>query len=264
MRNLTALLFFILFSSLTQAAEEADFLAFFEEYQRLSSKYDAMLNQMYAADAKIIGVRKKPDGTDELMTIDGERWKTIIVASMENVKARGDSSEYSDIEVKVEGSRATIAATRYSSGTCFSDTRFYMIVEEQADKQMKIVEQFMETPLKSNCAKSDIDLPAFLQSTVEMINSQLPADVDPETRLVKTSAEGTKLTYYYVLINHTLESLSTKAATAKLQPLAVIQSCGSPNLRPILDRDGTLSYIYSGSDEVQIAKLDIDRSACTD
>jgi len=137
-----------------------------------------------------------------------------------------------------------------------------MVVKATADGSLQIVEQFMETPAQSNCEESKTDLPKFLQTTVKMINQQLPAKIDAETQLVRTSADGNKLTYHYVLINYTSDTLTTDEATAKLSPVVVQQSCSSPNLRPILDQNGSLSYIYTGSDATQIVKLDVDITAC--
>lgn len=201
------------------------------------------------------------------MTIDGTKWKTIIIASMERAKQLGDSSQYSDVSIEVDANRAKISATRYALSSCFTDDRFYMIVESSADEQLQIVEQFMETPTKTECkdadAKAEAELPEFLKTTVSMINEQLPAAIDAETQLVRTSSEGSKLIYHYLLINHTSESLTTEEVTAKLEPMIVKQSCTSPNLRPILDQKGSVTYIYRGSDAKQIAKFDVDLSACS-
>jgi len=254
---------FLLVSTSSFSADRADYLQFFEQYQRLSAQFDVSINDMYADDAKIMGARKKPDGTEESMTIDGVRWKSIISASMERAKQIGDRSEYSEVTIDINADKAKISAIRYSVVDCFSDNRFYMIVDSTDDGQLSIVEQFMETPTQSNCEGSQQDLPEFLQTTVKMINEQLPAKIDDETQLVRTTADGTKLTYHYVLINYTSKTLTTEEATAKLQPVVVQQSCSSPNLRPILDQNGSLSYIYTGSDATQIVKLDIDKSACS-
>lgn len=254
--------FFLFVSSVSIAAEKVDFVNFFDQYQTLTSEFDASVNTMYADDAKVMGVRKKPDGTEESMTIDGAQWKTIILASMEQAKRIGDLNEYSDINIEVDGNRAKIAAKRFLVASCFTDDRFYMVVESTDNDQLQIVEQFMETPIKSQCEGAEPELPTFLQNTVKMINEQLPAAIDAETQLIKTSAEGTKLTYHYVLINYTSENLSTNEATTKLEGNVLKQSCSSPNLRPILDQDGSLSFIYRGSDAKQIVKFDVDKTAC--
>jgi len=221
--------FCLLVTCASYAADKAEFSAFFNEYQRLISEFDVSVNKMYADDAKIMGARKKPDGTEESMTIDGAQWKTIIMASMERAKKIGDCSEYSQVVIDVNGDEARISAKRYSHVDCFTDDRFYMVVKSAVDNQLQIVEQFMETPAQSSCKESKTDLPEFLQTTVKMINEQLPAKIDAETQLVRTSADGNKLTYHYVLINYTSDTLTTDEATAKLSPVVVQQSCSSPN-----------------------------------
>ncbi len=249
-------------SSASYSAEQADFAQFFEEYQHLSSEFDAAVSNLYSNDAKIMGAREKPDGTEEKMTIDGARWKTIILSSMERAKQMNDHSVYSDVSIEVDNNHAKITASRYSELNCFTDEGFYMVVKSTAGNRLQIVEQFMKSAKQSNCEDSETDLSEFLQTTAKMINEQLPAAIDAETQLLNTSVDGNKLTYHYVLVNYTSETLTTDVATAKLQPLVMQQSCGSPNLRPILDQGGSLSYIYKGSDAVQIVKLDIDKSTC--
>jgi len=149
-------LFCVMAASTSHAADKAEYLAFFNEYQRLISEFDVSVNKMYADDAKIMGARKKPDGTEESMTIDGVRWKTIILASMERAKKLGDRSEYSQVAIDVNGDEARISANRYSHLDCFHDKRFYIVVKAIGDNQLQIVEQFMETPAQSSCEESKI------------------------------------------------------------------------------------------------------------
>jgi len=144
----------LLVASTSHAANNAEFLEFFNEYQRLISEFDVSVNKMYADEAKIMGARKKPDGTEESMTIDGARWKTIILSSMERAKKIDDRSDYSQVVVDVNGDEAKISANRYSHVDCFNDKRFYMVVKA-IDNQLQIVEQFMETPAQSSCEESN-------------------------------------------------------------------------------------------------------------
>lgn len=244
-------------------ADRTEYRKYFDDFKHLSSQFDTAVSFMYTDDARIIGVRKKPDGTEEQMTITGERWKSIILASMESAKQLNDRYEYTDINISVEADQAKISATRYSVANCFTDNQFYMIVKNSANDLLQIVEQFMESPAQSNCEGSKTSLEDYLKSTVTMINGQLPASIDSETQLVKTSSDGSNLTYHYVLLNYTSETLTQEDATSKLKPLVVQQSCSNPNLRSILDQDGSISYIYRGSDAVQIAKLDVEKSVCS-
>lgn len=259
--------FCLFLSSAVHAADKAEYEKFFAEFQRLGTEFNVSLSQLYTDDAIVKGMRRKPDGTAETMTINGARWKSILQAVMERAKQVGDLSEYTDVDIQVKTNRARITATRYSTLNCFTDRGFYIVVKPVADKTLKIVEQFTETAPKSFCDGNPAaipDLPGFLESTVQMINEQLPAAIDEETQLVRTSSEGSRLIYHYVLLNHTSETLSEEEANARLESLVVNQSCGSPNLRPILDQDGAITYIYTGSDAKQIIKYDIDISACSE
>lgn len=265
-RRLTLQLYLLLtlmsFAGVCNSVERDQYANFFAEYQRLAAEFDSSISQLYENDAKITGLRKKPDGTEDKMTIDGVQWKSIIIASMEKARQVNDVSEYSNVTIAVDGDQAKISAKRYSLLKCYTDDSFYMTVKINNDDQIKIVEQFMESPAESNCKKTGTELADFLKSTVEMINPQLPAAVDAETQLIKTASNGNNLIYHYVLVNHTSQTLTPKVAEEKLAPIVVQQSCVSPNLRPILDQGGLLTYIYRGSDAVQIAKLNVDITAC--
>jgi len=265
MRKMLIPLLCLLVSTSIHSADNSRYRQFFDEYDRLLSEFDVSVKDLYADNARIMGARKKADGTEESMTIDGAQWKTIILASMERAKQLGDRSDYSDVVIDVDedGDGAKISATKYSQLDCFQDDRFYMVVRTTADDQLEIVEQFSQSPMQSNCEESKTDLPAFLQTTVKMINEQLPAKIDAETQLIKTTAVGSQMTYHYLLINHTADTLSTQEASEKLRSVVIQQSCSSPNLRPILDQNGSLSYIYRGSDAAQIVKFDVDKSACS-
>ncbi len=254
----------ILISSVAQASEETAYLKFFEKYQTLSDNFDMAVSELYSDEAKITAIRKMPDGIEQTMTVDGKRWKQMLIDTMELGKQRGDRSEFSDIKVLVQNNRAKVTANRYSTIKCFNDSRYYMTIEKGNNKELKIIEEFMESPLQSSCANSPKDdISLVLQATVKMINKQLPVMVDSDTQLEKTSSEGNKLIYHYVLVNYLSEELDAAALDQSIRPMVVQQTCTMTNLKPVVDQGGSISYRYSGKDQKQILEIVIDKSSCS-
>jgi len=262
LKKLSAL-FIILFSTGAHAAGESDYLKFFEKYQALGDGFDTAVSELYSDEATIIALRKMPDGIEQTMKVEGKKWKQMIVDSMEVGKQRGDRSEFSDIKVLVEKKRAKVTANRYATAKCFNDSNYYMVIEKRSNGELEIVEEFMESPLQSACAstpKNDISL--VLQASVKMINRQLPIMVDSDTRLEKTSSEGSALIYHYVLVNHLSTELDAGVFEQNIRPMVTQQTCTMPNLKPVIDQGGSILYRYNGKDQKQILAISIDKSSC--
>ena len=261
--NTTAALLIIILSSATHAADKSDYLNFFEKYQALGNSFDPAIGDLYSDEAKITAIRKMPDGIEQTLKIEGGKWKQILVDSMELGKKRGDKSEFSKINISVETNRAKITANRYATVKCFNDSSYYMIIENTAHNELRIVEEFMESPLQSTCAntpKNDIAL--VLQASAKMINKQLPLMVDSDTKLEKISAEGKTLIYHYVLVNFLSSELDAEALESNLKPATIQQTCTMSNMKPIIDQGGTVSYRYNGKDQKQVLEINIDKRSC--
>lgn len=253
----------ILFSSATHAAQESEYLKFFNKYQSLGDHFDTAVSQLYSDEAQIIAIRKMPDGIEQTMEVKGKKWKQMIIDLMEIGKQRGDKSEFSNIKIIVENNRAKITATRYATVKCFNDSRYYMIVEKENNGELKIVEEFMESPSQSKCANtSKNDLSLVLQGSVKMINKQLPIMVDSDTKLLKTSSDTSTLIFHYVLVNYLSTELDTAVLEQNLRPMLIQQTCTMPNMKPVLDQRGSISYSYNGKDQKQIITINVDKSSC--
>jgi hypothetical protein len=259
-----SILLIILLSSVAQASDESDYLKFFEKYQALGGNFDTAVVELYSDTAEIKAIRKMPDGIEQAMKVEGKKWKQMIIDSMEIGKQRGDRSEFSKVKVIVQKNRAKITANRYTTIKCFNDTQYYMIIEKQDNEDLKIVEEFMESPLQSACTnmpKNDISL--VLQGSVKMINKQLPIMVDSDTKLEKTSSEGNTLIYHYVLVNYLSTELDPVALEQNLRPMVAQQTCTMPSLKPVVDQGGSIAYRYNGKDQKQILAIVIDKRSCS-
>lgn len=253
-----------LFSTATHASSESEYIEFFERYQALGDSFDVEVAELYSDEANIIAIRKMPDGIEQTMKVEGKKWKKMISDSMELGKQRGDRSEFSNVKVSVNENRAKVTANRYATVKCFNDSRYYMIIEKGGNKKFQIVEEFMESPLQSSCTnKPSNDISLVLQTSVKMINKQLPIMVDSDTKLEKTSSEGNTLIYHYVLVNYLSTELDPLALEQNLRPMVTQQTCTMPNLKPVVDQGGSISYRYTGKDQKQIIAIDIDKSSCS-
>jgi hypothetical protein len=254
---------FVLLVSIAHAAQKSEYHEFFNKYQSLGHNFDVSVANLYSDDAQIIAVRKMPDGIEQTLKVDGKKWKQMINDSMEIGKQRGDKSEFSDIKIVVDKNKAKITASRYSTLKCFKDTSYYMIVSKKTNGNLQIIEEFMESPVLSKCkntAKNDLAL--VLQGAVKMTNKQLPVMVDSDTKLERTSSEGAMLIYHFELVNYLSTEIDAQVLEQSLKPLVIQQTCTMPNLTPVVNQGGTVSYRYNGKDKKQILVINIDKNSC--
>lgn len=93
--------------------------------------------------------------------------------------------------------------------------------------------------------------------------SELPLMVDSGTRLDNvTVGPGTRLVYHYTLIKYSSRDIDANQLLSELQPQVVNSVCSSKEMKPSLQYGGSYVYSYSGSDGIQIASFEIDRTDC--
>jgi hypothetical protein len=96
-----------------QAADDAK--ALFDRYVQLEHAFDPAVADLYADDAVIKNKRTYPDGQVRELAFPAAQYKALIRRAMPLAKARGDTSSYSDITFRDEGSGVRIRATRFSN-----------------------------------------------------------------------------------------------------------------------------------------------------
>lgn len=256
-------LLFALSSHSTKAEEPGKFDTFFSEFETLNHQFDIAVAERYSEQAKITGIRVQPDGSEKTTVFDGKKWKQLIRDLMALAKERGDTSQYSNIKVAVDGDTAKITASRYSALKCYQDNDYYLVVKA-SDERMEIIEEFSKAPQQSACenAPKEDDLALILRATVLAVSKQLPVMLDSDTKLETITSEGAVLSYQYALVNFLSTDVDTLALNAGLTTTLVKQACSSPGLKSILEKGGTLSYRYYGKDKVQVAELRIDIKNC--
>ena len=257
-------LLFLSLAACVHASEENKFKLFFSEYETLNKQFDVAVAKLYSDEAKVIGVRSMPDGTEKTLSFDGKKWKQLIVDLMGVAKERGDTSKFTDINITEEGNTAKIRATRYSLIKCHEDKDYYMVVNTHEDGRIEIIEEFSKSPQLSKCKNAPKDdLAVILQATVIMVSKQLPIMLDSDTRLEKISSEGNVLKYQFELVNYASTDLDPAALTAELKLSLIQQACTTTNLRSILEQGGMISYRYYGKDKLQVAEIKAQKDSCS-
>jgi hypothetical protein len=102
-------------SSCETSGPEGRARAFFARFLESSHAFDPAVADLYADEARIVSVRKYPNGMERKFEIKGAEHKLLIRNIMPLAMARGDTNTYADISYQRQGARVWIHATRYSA-----------------------------------------------------------------------------------------------------------------------------------------------------
>lgn len=228
----------------------------------MSNAYDLAVADMYSDDAKIIVLRNM-DGMESTTKMTGKKAKEMIVDQMPIIKESGATNDYSKISIVIDGNKATIRATRYSTLKCFTDDKYYMVVEKNDDGPFQIIEEFVETPIKNLCEHiSEKKLSILLKSLAKAANKNLPIKVDTETQLEKISVEGKNFTYHYTMVNFMTSMIDPAKFKAGIVPTLTKQMCSNTSIRTFLDMGAVFVHSYKGKDHFPITDIQVVKSDC--
>ncbi|HPQ95737.1 MAG: hypothetical protein KDI44_02665 [Thiothrix sp.] len=246
-----------------QAATEADYLAFFQRYADLGNAFDTGLAALFSDQARVRLMRRLPDGEENVIELSGRDYRQMINDNMAFARKKGETHQFSGIRVEVLEKGARILASRYSDNNCFTDRGFYLVLAPDQEGQLKIMEEFSESPVRAYCKVTPgQELPLLLQRTAEMLNKELPVMVDDATRLVDTKADGNILNYNYELVDKTVADLDLAALEQHFRPMVLQQSCQIQNLRLVLDQGGSVQYHYHDREHREFMVVDINQDSC--
>jgi hypothetical protein len=133
------------------SADRASAEEFFAKYIALESAFDPALADLYSNSAVIRAYRRYPDGTERSMSFSAGQWKALIAQGMPAAESMGDRSTYSNVRISIRGADARIEAHRYSVRKCYTDQRYYMLLQRQSNGEYLIVEEYAETQPESDC-----------------------------------------------------------------------------------------------------------------
>ncbi len=255
--------FLLCFALPLAAAEDSEYLEFFQRYDALYQSFDPEVIDLYSDQVVVSAVQILPDGGQRTLQLKGEQWKEMLRDSLGLAKKRGDRSEYTNIAVEHLEDGARITADRYSTVKCFQDDGFHLRVRKEADGQLRIVEAAMQSPMQTRCEGSENDVELVLQGAVDMLSKQLPIMVDQDTQLKRVSSDGKVLTLHYVLVNITVEELDLEAYAEAMRPALLQNSCTVPSFKGLIDQGGRLAYSYRDRDGREIYNLQLGAEDCS-
>jgi hypothetical protein len=102
-------------SSCETNAPEDRARAFLTRFLESNHAFDLAVAYLYADEARIVSVRKYPNGMEQKFEMKGAEYKSLIREVMPLAKARADTNTYADISYQGQGTRVWIHATRYSA-----------------------------------------------------------------------------------------------------------------------------------------------------
>jgi hypothetical protein len=258
--------FIFLLSFSIQASESTEVEAFFKRYVALSDAFDTSVAELYLDAAKIHSYRRYPTGLEREFEMPGSQWKTLIVKLMSIAKQRGDTNKFSNMKSYPDGNKIKIKADRYSVLKCYTDHGYYMIIEKNEKNEFRIVEEYCETQPQSDCtnganASSD-DLQSLLYKAESQLKGRLPLMIDDDTRLDSVKVLTGLFQYQYTLVNDAIEDLDEKTFRSIVTPIVIKQACTMPNLKPLVVRGATISFIYNDKNGKTISVINVTKNQC--
>ncbi|MCA9402710.1 MAG: hypothetical protein KC897_02920 [Candidatus Omnitrophica bacterium] len=244
------------------ATQETKEEAFFNRFVELEHNFDPAVADLYTDEARIRTLRLQPDGRRNPMEMSGRQMKGLIDKVMPLAEQRGDISTYSDVRYSTEGNRVTIHATRYSAAKCYTDPNYYIVIEDTG-AGYRIVEEFAESKVASDCPPADSPaLGEFLRLAKRNLDPQLPLMVDADTRLDEVVIQNDTFQYSYTLVNDRASELNLDAFIEAMDPLLIAQSCTVPSLRILVDQGATLSFFYRDSGGEPFIEMTVSGEQC--
>jgi hypothetical protein len=255
---------FAVVASYSLAATTSDYQEFFDSYVSLSDSFSPDIVNLYSDEAIVRISKEVGDGQTQIFELTGEKYKSIVLSALSTAEKVGDTSEFSNISIEISENRATIRAKRYARIKCHSDENYFMVVTEQSDGKLLITEESASSPMKSLCVDNGNYLSELLKASVEQTNKGLPTMIDSETQFVKTSSDGDTLTMHYRLVNYLSDEVDVDYFHESIGPLLLASFCTEQYFAVISQNKGTVSFKYSGSDEIEVLSFDFSEEDCED
>lgn len=237
------------------AIDEAAVRDFFERQQALRREGNPMALEAVADDAKITTRRSGLDGGEKTLEMSGAQYKEMVTTLLRTGASKGDASTYANMTISVEGNRAKIKADREGSGGMV-DRDYYIVLEDRGDGKLTIVEEHTHTVDTSGGAEVIMDF------VVERTKGMLPAMVDADTRLDAVSRTGNTLAYQFTILNIPIPEGDEGRVAKMLEAEMTRRACADRGQKAILDKGGTLRFVYRHSGGKAFADFTIRPGSC--
>ncbi len=243
---------------------DQEYMEFLKRYEELANLNDAKEMDMYADDAKITIKGISSDGIERSMSMSGKKAKEFYLENMEIIKKIGSQIKFSNVKV-VRGHNSTkINASRYSNEKCYTDNDYNMIVTKKADKKLYITEEYLTIPQENLCRegiKDDLALQLSLYANVMQKN--LPMQVDRETNLEKITAQDKDLMFVFRFIHFTANDFSKEQWEISGVPQLIQNVCKDIPMKERLDKGAQFNFKFYYSDYTPITDIKMTKQDCS-
>lgn len=235
--------------------------ALFNAYETRSAAFDPALIELFDPDVVITSTRTGPDGVVREKTMPPGYFHESFEANLRLAELRQDRDAYENVTVTKEDGAVVVRAKRTSLLKCYVDNGFAMRLERQGqDAPLRIQALHTDTQSLSSCPDGDVR--ALAAKAAQPLEGKLPANVDEETRLDAVDYDDSGLVYQFTFARMTATDIDGDVLHSHLEKIVVAQSCLSPDLRPILDSGGVVSFRYSWADGASFTEFRIRETDC--
>ncbi|GAA5588258.1 hypothetical protein Acal01_03450 [Acinetobacter calcoaceticus] len=245
---------------------DQQYLMFLKKYEDLSNSSDAKGLEMYADDAKIHATGIAPDGIERTISMTGKKFKELNLENIELIKRMAYQIKLSNVKIIREQESAKITATKYSNRNCYSDNDYYMVVSRKDDKKLYITEEYSTLNPPNLCKKGiKDDLELQLSLGANLMNKNLPRQVDRETNFEHVEAKGKELTMIYRLIHFNAADLPiewNEWVESNGIPEMIKNVCENTTMKELLDKGAQISLKYYYKDSSLITHIKMKKQDC--
>lgn len=117
---------------------------FFERCMELGHNFDVAATECYSDEARIVNRRTYPTGQVREMEMTGAEYKKLIQKVMPLAALKNDRSQYNEIQLKAEGERVRLTATRFSERKQYSSP-YSALLARKPNGEWTIVEEQSES-----------------------------------------------------------------------------------------------------------------------
>ncbi len=119
------------------------------------------------------------------------------------------------------------------------------------------------SPSKPSEEEIEAKLIEGFTAAANQINQKLPIMIDEETRMDRaTVGPGARTVYHNTFPRYTSRDIDANWLQTNLRPEVMRKVCDNKDMKKSLQYGGIYIYSYSGRDEVEITRFEIDRNDC--
>lgn len=289
---------FLLFFTSTQILAEPIHDTFLQHFIRNMHQQDASLTELYADTAKIERIISSDQGIEEIINLNGARYKEIIKDSKgKNILA--GNSDFSDVNFFTNRSRIAIKATRHSHSQCFTDKNYYIVIDKQPNGKYKIIHERIEKSMHSLCLASNANSPsqntaiiakprtavpqshaslnqaalAFaqnkpyrlsqeIQAMARNLKGKLPMAIDKNIQLTSLSHSQSEISYTYKIKPYQSNKEYNPILEGVIKPYTSRFFCTSYDTGRMLEHGGTIHNNYKDKKNQALFKFSLTKESC--